>query len=78
MNDVNYEISYSALWKSIIRPPKDDYTEDHLGDNTFTYREKTYFRKDYDLLNKFGCIIKCSFVQPDDDSRVKKIKINFI
>jgi hypothetical protein len=69
----NQEISYAALWKSIIRPPRDDYLEEHLGDNTFNFREITYIRKDYNILNKDGDIIKASFVEPNDESRVIKI-----
>jgi len=74
MYDDKVEISYTALWKSIIRPPKDEYSEDHLGDNVFSFRDLTYIRKDYNLLNKDGHIIKASFVEPDDDSRVLYLK----
>ncbi len=70
MYDDKVEISYTALWKSIIRPPRDDYSEDHLGDNIFSFRDLTYTRKDFNLLNKDGNTIKASFVEPDDDSRV--------
>ena len=70
MNDNNQEISYAALWKSIIRPPRDEYSEDHLGDNTFSFKEITYTRKDFNILNKDGDIIKASFVEPEDESRV--------
>lgn len=70
MIDDKVELSYSTLWKSIIRPPRDTYTEDHLGDNIFSFRDLTYIRKDYNLLNKDGNIIKASFIEPDDDSRV--------
>ena len=70
MIDDKVELSYSTLWKSIIRPPKDLYTEDHLGDNVLTFRDLTYIRKDFNLLNKDGNVLKASFVEPDDDSRV--------
>jgi len=76
MYDDKIDISYTTLWKSIIRPPRDQYTEDHLGDNIFTFRELTYIRKDYNLLNKDGHIIKASFIEPDDDSRVLNLLIN--
>jgi hypothetical protein len=65
------EISYASLWKSIIRPPRDEYEEDQLGDNVFVYRNVTYLRKDYKILNKQGNFIKASFIEPDADSRVK-------
>lgn len=74
MGDDKIEISYSSLWKSIIRPPRDDYTEDQLGEISFLYKERTYTRKDYDILSKEGHIIKASFVEPHENSRV----INFM
>jgi len=63
------ELSYAALWKSIIRPPRDDYSEDQLGESVFVYKGKTYLRKDYNILNKQGFFLKTSFVEPDEDSR---------
>ena len=71
MSDEKVEISYAALWKSIIRPPKDDYVEEQMGDNLFLYKGKTYLRKDYDILSKQGHILKASFIEPDEDSRVR-------
>jgi hypothetical protein len=70
MQDEKVDISYSALWKSIIRPPRDEYSEDQLGDNIFIFRDKTYMRKDYKILNKQGNLIRASFIEPDDESRV--------
>lgn len=71
MQDEKVELSYSALWKSIIRPPKDEYSEDQLGESVFVFKGKTYVRKDYNILNKQGYILKASFVEPDEDSRVQ-------
>lgn len=71
MQDEKFEISYATLWKSIIRPPRDDYSEDQLGDEIFIYREKTYIRKDYNILNRRGDFIRASFIEPDEESRVK-------
>jgi len=65
------EISYAALWKSIIRPPRDDYSEDQLGEGVFIYRGKTYVRKDYNIIDKQGWILKASLIEPEEDSRVK-------
>lgn len=31
MENAKMEISYSSLWKSIIRPPRDEYQEEQLG-----------------------------------------------
>lgn len=70
MEDQKIELTYEALWKSIIRPPKDDYTEAMLGDNIFVYRGKTYIRRDYNVLNKRGDFMRCSFIEPEEDSRV--------
>ncbi len=68
-----YDLSYETLWKAIIRPPRDIYTPDDLIDNIFTFKKKTYYRKDYDLINKQGLTLKCSFIEPDDDSRPYEI-----
>jgi hypothetical protein len=72
MQDEKIELSYATLWKSIIRPPRDDYSEDQLGESVFVYKGKTYIRKDYNILNKQGHIIKTSFIEPDEESRVNK------
>jgi hypothetical protein len=70
MQDEKIELSYATLWKSIIRPPRDDYSEDQLGESVFVYKGKTYIRKDYNILNKQGHIMKTSFIEPDEESRV--------
>ena len=70
MSDEKYDLSYSTLWKSIIRPPRDDYYEENLGDVYFEYKGKKYMRKDYDILNKQGYILKCSMIEPLEESRV--------
>jgi hypothetical protein len=31
MDNEKVELSYEALWKSIIRPPRDEYVEEQLG-----------------------------------------------
>ena len=69
METNNNKISYETLWKFIIRPPKDEYDEDLLGNIIFTYKHKQYQRKDYDLLSSEGYIMKCSFVEPVDAFR---------
>jgi hypothetical protein len=70
MQDEKIELSYATLWKSIIRPPRDDYSEDQLGESVFVYKGKTYIRKDYNILSKQGYIMKTSFIEPDEESRV--------
>lgn len=68
------EISYDSLWKAIIRPPRDGYDEDQLGEPCFTYHKTKFVRHDYQILNSRGHIIKCSFIeQPLDNNRKKYI-----
>ena len=67
--DENVKISYETLWKAIIRPPRDDYTEDYLDDKIFTYNNRTYVRKDYEIISSRGFLMKCSFLEPSDECR---------
>ena len=69
METSNNKISYETLWKFIIRPPRDEYEEELLGNFVFTYRQKQYQRKDYDLVSSEGYIMKCSFIEPIDICR---------
>jgi len=69
MESNNNKISYETLWKFIIRPPRDEYEEELLGNFIFSYREKEYQRKDYDLISSEGYIMKCSFIEPIDKYR---------
>ena len=69
MESNNNKISYETLWKFIIRPPRDEYEEELLGNFVFTYRDKQYQRKDYDLISSEGYIMKCSFIEPIDKCR---------
>jgi hypothetical protein len=50
MEENKPKISYETLWKFIIRPPRDEYDEDLLGNSVFSYKNKHYQRKDYDLI----------------------------
>ena len=69
MEKKDIKISYETLWKFIIRPPRDEYDEDLLVDKFFSYKNKSYQRKDYDLISSEGYKMKCSFVEPMDSSR---------
>ena len=69
MESNNNKISYETLWKFIIRPPRDEYEEELLGNILFTYRDKQYQRKDYNLISSEGYIMKCSFIEPIDKYR---------
>ena len=65
----NTKISYETLWKFIIRPPRDEYEEEYLGNFLFTYHHKHYQRKDYELISSEGYLMKCSFVEPVEANR---------
>ena len=63
------EISYETLWKSIIRPPRDEYDIDQLGEKKFYHKGKVFIRHDYEFINKRGNLIKCSFLEHDINTR---------
>ncbi|MCQ2821232.1 MAG: alpha/beta fold hydrolase [archaeon] len=63
------KISYEALWKAIIRPPRDEYSEIELGEPEFTFKNKVYVRKDYKVLSSQGYLMKCSMLEPREDYR---------
>ena len=65
----NTKISYETLWKFIIRPPRDQYEEEYLGNFLFTYHNKYYQRKDYEILSSEGYLMKCSFIEPIESCR---------
>ena len=66
------KFSYETLWKFIIRPPRDDYTENMLGEPSFYYKGKIYKRKDYEIKSSQGYKLKCSFIEPSPESRPSK------
>ena len=63
------KITYESLWKAIIRPPRDYYLEEDLGPTNFKYHYRTYIRKDFDLIDFRGLILKVSIIEPDTISR---------
>ena len=67
--DGDVKFSYETLWKFIIRPPRDDYTESMLGNKSFRYKSKKYQRKDYEIMSTQGYILKCSFIEPVKEDR---------
>ena len=69
MEQNKVKISYETLWKFIIRPPRDEYTEEMLGNKKFKYNGKRYIRKDYDILSSQGYIMKCSLIEPEQKYR---------
>ena len=69
MEEQSKKITYESLWKAIIRPPRDYYTESDLGPSNFQIYGKTYLRKDFDLVDFRGLILKVSIIEPDTISR---------
>ena len=67
------KITYEALWKAIIRPPRDDYEEEELGSPVFTIERRHYIRKDFELLNFQGYLIKVSMIEPVIRERPQEI-----
>ena len=67
------KISYETLWKSIIRPPRDNYDDDQLGYSYFSFKGREYIRKDYELISSEGYLMKCSFFEPKELDRPRKI-----
>ena len=69
MEGENANFSYETLWKYIIRPPRDEYTESMLGHKLFRFNKKKYQRKDYEIMSTQGYMLKCSFIEPLKDYR---------
>ena len=69
MEEHSKKITYESLWKAIIRPPRDYYTENDLGPTNFQIHGRTYLRKDFDLVDFHGLILKVSIIEPDNISR---------
>ena len=67
------KITYETLWKAIIRPPREDYDEEEMGNPIFAIENRHYFRKDFELLNFQGYLLKVSIVEPIDNERPQEI-----
>jgi pimeloyl-ACP methyl ester carboxylesterase len=70
-NDIKY--NYETLWKFIIRPPRDIYDEELFGEPIFEYNNKIIVRHDFNLQSSQGYNLKCSFFEPDIESRPSPI-----
>lgn len=66
------ESHYDILWKSIIRPPRDNYKDKELGPERFNLHDINYKRTDFTLLNSRKQKLKCSFWEPFDEERVNE------
>ena len=67
------KITYETLWKAIIRPPRDEYLEEELGSPNFSIDKRRYFRKDFELLNFQGYLLKVSMIEPVPKDRPQDI-----
>ena len=61
--------TYDDLWQAVIRPSRDDYKISDLGPYRFEISGKCYKRTDFELLNKRGYKLMCSFWEPFDEER---------
>ncbi len=61
--------SYDDLWKAVIRPPKDDYSDSDLGPEKFNIRGKNFKRTDLTITNNRNLKLQCSFWEPYDEER---------
>ena len=61
--------TYTDLWQAVIRPGRDDYKIEELGPFRFEIFGKCYKRIDFELLNKRGYKLQCSFWEPFDEER---------
>lgn len=61
---------YKDLWKSIIRPPRDQYSISDLGPQEFEIKGRIYKRTDFQLVNSRKLKLECSFFEPIDEHRV--------
>lgn len=65
-------MSYEAIWKSIIRPPRENYPLSCLGPKKFSIRERNFRRKDLVIQNPRGHKLQCSHFLPRKSERVAK------
>lgn len=61
--------SYEDLWKAVIRPTRDEYTDSELGPEKFEIKGKFYKRTDFSLTNSRNLKLQCSYWEPYDEER---------
>lgn len=61
--------NYDDLWKAVIRPPKDMYSDNDLGPEKFNIKNKNYKRTDFSIVNNRSLKLQCSFWEPYDEER---------
>ena len=69
MAENSEKITYESLWKAIIRPPRDYYREEDLGPSAFEFNGRLYIRKDFEILDFRGKLLKLSFIEPESKER---------
>ena len=73
MEETSEKITYESLWKAIIRPPRDYYREEDLGPSAFDLNGRLYIRKDFEIVDFRGKLLKVSFIEPDIKERPSDI-----
>ena len=69
MTENSEKITYESLWKAIIRPPRDYYREEDLGPSAFEFNGRLYIRKDFEIIDFRGKLLKVSFIEPEFKER---------
>ena len=64
-----FSSAYDELWKAVIRPNRDKYSDIELGPDKFELKGKCYKRTDFTLTNKKNNKLVCSFWEPFDEER---------
>ena len=64
---------YESLWKSIIRPPREEYSEFDLGPRTFYMDSSNFQRTDFTIVSSQGCRLYCSHFEPIEEERESEI-----
>ncbi|KAL7496452.1 hypothetical protein ACHAWT_008932 [Skeletonema menzelii] len=62
---------YQELVNAIIRPPRCQYREEHLGPPAFTFLGKRFTRTDFTLMTQRGLNLQCSHWEPVERSSVR-------
>ena len=73
MEGTSEKITYESLWKAIIRPPRDYYREEDLGPSAFEFYDRLYIRKDFEIVDFRGKLLKVSFIEPEPKERPSDI-----
>lgn len=62
---------YQELVNAIIRPPRAQYREEHLGPPAFSFLGKRFTRTDFTLMTKRGLSLQCSHWEPVERTAVR-------